>query len=106
MTTSGSDNEWEALAPLLPRDRCQGNVMSNRDFLDALLQVMGRRGRWNARDRPARRSEAVRRRFSRWAQAGVFEGLETVLPDLDLAPQTKRLLACAAHRARQLKQTH
>jgi transposase len=100
-----TDSEWQALAPLLPRERCQGNVMSNRDFLDALLQVMARRGRWNARDCPARISEAVRRRFSRWAQAGAFESLEKMLCDLDVAPQTKRLLAGAARRARQLRQT-
>jgi transposase len=94
--------EWQTLAPLLPPDRSQLNVMGNRNFLNAVLETMARCGRWVARDWSPRKSEGVRRRFSRWAKLGVFQRLAEMLPELALVPETKRLLALAAHRARRL----
>jgi transposase len=97
-----TDCEWQALAPLLPPERAQLNAMSNRDFLDAVLQAMARSGRWTARGWSARKSESVRRRFSRWARCGIFQHLAEMLAQLALAGETKRLLALAAQRARRL----
>jgi hypothetical protein len=97
-----TDLEWQTLLPLLPAERSQLSVMGNRDFLDAVLQAMARCGRWAARDWSARKSESVRRRFSRWAKLGIFERLAERLPELALSPETRRWLVLAAHCARRL----
>ena len=77
--------------------------MGNREFLDAVLEAMHRGGRWSARDIAATRSEAVRRRFARWAHLGVFEGLAAALKGLPLSAEHRLLLALACHRAQTLK---
>lgn len=98
-----SDEEWEALAPLLPAEAPQARSMPARDFLDCVLDAMRRGGRWTSRQTPAADIEAVRRRFGRWAHLGVFQGLAEVLPSLALSAESKRLLALACQRAAQLK---
>ena len=98
-----SDEEWHAIAPFLPSEAPQANSMSNRDFLNAVLAAMRRGGNWVSRHTPATDIEAVRRRFGRWAHLGVFQALAEALPNLDLSPECKRLLALAGQRAAHLK---
>ena len=97
-----SDEAWLGLAPLLPAEAPQSKAMSNRAFLEAVLEAMQRNG-WVSRKTPAAGIEAVRRRFGRWAHAEVFQGLAAALPGLDLSQETARLLELAGKRARQLK---
>jgi transposase len=98
-----SDQDWDSLAPLLPSEAPQAKAMSNRDFIDAVLDAMSRRGSWTSRHTPAAEVEAVRRRFGRWAHRGVFQFLAIRLPNLVLSPDTKALLALAGERAARLK---
>ena len=97
-----SDEAWLALAPLLPVEVPQSKAMSNRAFLEAVLEATQRNG-WVSRKTPAAGIEAVRRRFGRWAHAGVFQAIAAALPGLDLSVETARLLELAGKRARQLK---
>jgi transposase len=97
-----SDADWRAIAPLLPPEAPQAHAMTNRDFLDAVLNAM-RRGAWVSRQTPAPEIEGVRRRFGRWAHLGVFAALAEALPGLELSQECKRLLALAGERAAQLK---
>ena len=47
---------------------------------------------------PTAEIEAVRRRFGRWAHAGVFGALADALRDFALSPECRRLLSLAAER--------
>jgi len=96
------DEDWRVLEPLLPAEAPQVQTMSNREFLSAVLEAMRRNG-WSSRSTPATAIEAVRRRFGRWAHQGVFEAIGAALTSLDLAPETKRLLALACRRAGRIK---
>jgi transposase len=57
----------------------RGPRADNRRFLDALLWMARSGGRW--RDLPARfgRYEAVKRRYYRWIEMGVLDGMLAVL---------------------------
>ena len=70
--------------------------MSNRDFLNAVLIAMRRGGAWVSCQAPTAEIEAVRRRFGRWAHAGVFGALADALRDFALSPECRRLLSLAA----------
>lgn len=102
--TSGShsltDQEWGELAPLLPAEASQANVMSVRAFLDLVLSAM-RRGSWSIRGHYTsdRQADAVRRRFARWANRGVWETLSKKVDSLDLPLQRKRELLVICRRA-------
>jgi transposase len=98
-----SDEEWRALAPLLPAEAPQVKAMPNRDFLEAVLDAMRRGGAWVSRETPAVEIEAVRRGFGRWAHQGVFQNIAAALPYFALSPDTARLLELAGGRARGLK---
>jgi hypothetical protein len=97
-----TEAEWHSLTPLLPAEAPQAKTMSNRQFLEAVLNAMRRTG-WVSRTTPAADIEPVRRRFGRWAHGEVFQGIAAALPGLDLSPETARLLELAGKRARQLK---
>ena len=97
------DAAWQLLMPLLPAEAPQASAMTNREFLDAVLAAMQRGGAWTSRATPTAEIEPVRRRFGRWAHAGVFEVLAEGLPDLALAADHKRLLALAGRRAASLR---
>jgi transposase len=98
-----SDAEWQSLAPLLPDEAPQASTMSNRAFLEAVLAAMQRGGAWTSRAIPTAGIEPVRRRFGRWAHAGVFSTLSDAMPNLDWAQDHKRLLALACARAASLR---
>jgi Putative transposase of IS4/5 family (DUF4096) len=98
-----SDEAWRAVAPLLPAEAPQARAMGNRQFLDEVLRAMQRRGVWTTRQRTAAETEAVRRRFGRWAHLGVFQDLAEKLEPVDLPSELKDALALAAKRADSLR---
>jgi hypothetical protein len=98
-----SDAEWHVIAPFLPAEPPQARAMSNRNFLDEVVRAMQRCGTWTTRQKSAQESDAVRRRFGRWAHLGVFQVLEEQLPSLDLPGKLKSALTLAAQRAESLR---
>lgn len=98
-----SDAEWDSLAPLLPPEMRQASSMTNREFLEAVLEAMRYGGRWTSRHTPAKTSESVRRRFGRWAHLGVFQALAAKMEGLALSSEHRRLLTLAGRRAAHLK---
>lgn len=81
------DDQWERLKGLMPggtRGR-RGPRTNNRLFIDALLFMARFGGRW--RDLPAEygRYQSVKRRYYRWIEVGVLDGIMSVLgQDADL----------------------
>ncbi len=67
-----TDAEWAILAPLLPCEPPQADAMSQRELLDKVIWVIARGRRWTELDAA---HEAVRRKFGRWAHAGVWQQL-------------------------------
>jgi transposase len=58
-----ADAEWAMLAPLLPPEPPQADTLDNRAVLDQVIWVI------------EGTHEAVRRKFGRWAHAGVWQRL-------------------------------
>lgn len=100
IATPLSDDEWALIAPHLPAEPPQANAMANRAFLDAVLVAVAR-GAWTDHRNRGASSDAVRRRFGRWAQQGVWQRLATA--DLALAPARKAEFANLARRAAMLR---
>ena len=76
-----SDVQWERIAPLLAgkaSDPGRSGV-NNRLFVNGVLWVLRSGARWS--DLPERygKYKTVRKRFTRWAAAGVWEGIFTSL---------------------------
>ncbi|MBS0252696.1 MAG: transposase [Proteobacteria bacterium] len=91
-----SDCEWDLIGPYLPSEPAQSTAMRNRAFIDAVLIALTR-GSWtDHRDRGAH-SDAVRRRFGRWAHQGVWQRLAAA--DLGIGPARKAAFATLARRA-------
>ena len=67
-----TDAEWAILAPLLPAEPPQAEALDNRAVLDKVIWVIAKGRRWTAL---ATAHEAVRRKFGRWAHAGVWQQL-------------------------------
>jgi transposase len=81
------DDQWERLQPFIPGGRKgkRGPRSDGRRFLDALLWLARSGARW--RDLPERFGDyqAVKRRYYRWIEAGVFDRMfETIAVDPDL----------------------
>src|SRR5262245_50712035 len=81
-----SDADWERIRPVLPGQPGQhgGIAEDNRRFINAVLYVARTGIPW--RDLPERYGNwnSQWRRFDRWAKAGRFAALATVLRDPDL----------------------
>ncbi|MBY0558810.1 transposase [Hyphomicrobium sp.] len=91
-----SDPEWDLIAPHLSAEPSQAHAMCNRAFLDAVLVAMAR-GAWTDPRHRGPSSDAVRRRFGRWAAQGVWQRLAAA--NLALAPARKAALLALAQRA-------
>lgn len=76
-----TDAQWERIADLLPgKERDPGRTAAdNRLFLNGVLWVLRSGAHWH--DLPERygKWKSVHTRFSRWAKAGVWERVFTVL---------------------------
>jgi transposase len=98
------DAEWQHIAPLLPNEAPQAATMGNRAFLNAVLKAMQRGGRWTEYPKTGVSSDAVRRRFGRWAHHGVWQRLAATVLDLDLSAERKDAFGTIARRAQTLAQ--
>lgn len=96
------DTEWEIIALHLPAEPRQINTMGNREFVNAVLAAMHRGGRWTAYLKPGAQSDAVRRRFGRWAHQGIWQDFKMNLPELSLTDGRKKEFEAIARRAEQL----
>lgn len=81
------DDQWERLKPFVlgGRKGKRGPRSDGRRFLDALLWLARSGARW--RDLPDRFGDfqAVKRRYYRWIEAGVFDQMfEVIAADPDL----------------------
>ena len=83
-----SDEQWERIKDMLPGkkgDRGRTGT-NNRNFVNAVLWVLRSGARWS--DMPERygKWKTVHKRFTRWANAGVWEKIfESLLKDRDNA---------------------
>ncbi len=75
------DEQWERVAPLLPgKAGDPGRTGSdNRLFLEAVLWMVRTGAPWRDLPEAFGSWNSVFRRFRRWAQAGIFEGLFQLL---------------------------
>jgi transposase len=75
------DDPWERLKEFVPGGRRgkRGPRANNRRFLNALLRMARLGGRW--RDLPKRfgKHESVNRRYYRWIEMGVLDGILAAL---------------------------
>lgn len=82
-----SDDNWERIADLLPGKESDRGVTAkdNRCFINAVLWIARTGAPW--RDLPERYGKwnSVFRRYSRWAENGVWERVFVQLQDPDLA---------------------
>lgn len=71
------DAEWAAIlaSGALPSEPSQAEAMDNRTFVEAVLSVVGRKYPWTLLDAHGLSSEAVRKKFARYAKKGVWQTL-------------------------------
>ncbi len=93
-----TDSEWELIAQHLPAEVRQANTMCNRDFVDAVLAAMIR-GRWTDHRNRGSQSDAVRRRFGRWASQGIWRQLVLVVSALPISATRKAAFATIGRRS-------
>ncbi len=76
-----SDRQWDRIAPMLPgKLSVPGRTaLDNRLFVNAVLWVLRSGARWS--DLPERygKYKSVHKRFTRWADAGVWERIFAAL---------------------------
>ena len=93
-----TDSEWQLIAQHLPAEARQANTMCNRDFVDAVLAAMIR-GRWTDHRNRGLQSDAVRRRFGRWASQGIWQQLVVVISALPISATRKAAFATIGRRS-------
>jgi transposase len=96
-----TDAEWALIAPLLPDEAAQAHAEGNRAFVDAVLWMFANKKHWTQLG--AKRGEAVRRRYARWAHAGVWQTVTEHTAGRGLDKQRAALFAAIARRAEQLR---
>lgn len=97
------NDEWMLLEAFLPDEPSQSNTMDNRTFVNAVLEAMHRGGRWT--DYPKKRpcSDAVRRRFGRWAHLGIWQRVADNTTEIELTIERKIEFKAIADRAERLR---
>lgn len=97
------EDEWAVLAPLLPREASQTKTMDNRTFVNAVLKATHQGGRWTEYPKQSLHSDAVRRRFGRWAHLGIWQRAYDAASDSELSSERKSALKLVAQRAERLR---
>ncbi len=103
-TSSGqplSDIEWREISDRLPAEPSQVGTMGNRAFVDAVLLAIAR-GSWTDHRNRGQQSDAVRRKFGRWAHQGVWQSLTLSAQEIPMSGERKAEFAKAASRAASL----
>ena len=96
------DDEWGILKRFLPREPSQANAMDNRTFVNAVLKATHQGGRWTEYPKKGAHSDAVRRRFGRWAHLETWQRVSDAVNDSELHPVRKAALKLVAQRAQRL----
>lgn len=98
-----SEADWEALgaARVLPPPPSQADAMSDRAFIAAVVAVLRAGAAWTALPHHVS-PEAVRRKFARWAHAGVWQRLAA--SHAPVSADLRRRLEAASMRAQRLSQ--
>jgi transposase len=91
-----SDSEWALLAPLLPPEPPQAETLENRQVLNNVIWVVAKAKGWTDLGEP---HEAIRRRFGRWAHAGVWQRLFEGVAHSELSSERLRQLQRISERA-------
>ena len=75
------DDQWQRLEVFVPGGRKgkRGPRTDNRRFLNALLWMARSGGRWRDLPRQLGKHEAVKRRYYRWIEMGVLDGILAAL---------------------------
>lgn len=95
-----TDEEWGVLAAFLPPEPPQSKTLGNRDVLNGVLWVIVRGKQWtNLGTAP----EAIRRRFGRWAHAGIWLALYEGAARAQVSPDRQVQLRKVADRAERLR---
>lgn len=70
-----SDRQWEALRPLLPGKAGDPGrtAVDNRNFVDAVLWVLGSGAHWNQLPEHFGPYKSVHKRYKRWKDRGVWD---------------------------------
>ena len=95
-----TDEEWALIEPFLPNEPAQALAITNRAFVDTVLWVFARAKHWT--QIPDDRGEATRKRFTRWAHAGVWQRLAADIKGRGLGPVREGQLQGLAARAHRL----
>lgn len=95
-----SDEEWAAIlnSEILPAEPPQHGAMGHREFVEAILTVVGRGARWTDLDPIGLSSEAVRKKFSRYQKKGIWVALSRRAQEIDLPAGLRAALRTAAAR--------
>lgn len=99
------DREWDLIAPCLPLGSYRGNAMDPRAFLNHVLAALAR-GRWTDIRNRGPQSDAVRRRFGRWAHQGVWHRLAVFAGGLEISKPRQLSFEAIARRADMLHRKH
>ena len=97
------DTEWQVLEALLPLNASQANTMDNRTFVNEVLLAQHRGGRWTKNRKGGPQSDAVRRRFGRWAHLGIWQRVSGQASEGPLGSERKAALKLVADRAERLR---
>lgn len=100
IATALTDDEWSILTEtgLLPPEPTQAHALGNRTLVDAVLRTAGRNKPWTSLPTDGVASaEAVRKRFARLAQKGVWQAL--AVADVPLSHKRSTELKMAARHA-------
>jgi len=95
-----NDAEWNAIlaSGVLPSEPPQADAMDNRTFVEAVLSVVGRKYPWTILDIHGLSSEAVRKKFTRYAKKGVWQTLAARVGPQALTAARSAELQVAARR--------
>ena len=97
-----SDEEWGILVEHLPAEPAQADALGNRAFVDAVLWTVIKGKSWTHLGQISH--EAVRRKFGRWANDGIWQHLyEAVVVQSELCPERLAQLQRIAERAERLR---
>jgi len=97
------DDEWRLLATFFPDEPSQSNTMDNRTFVNAVLAAIHRGGRWTDHPKKGSYSDAVRRRFGRWAHLGIWQRVAEKTTEIELTIERRIEFKATADRAERLR---
>lgn len=95
------DTEWASIerADVLPSEPPQAEAMGNREVLEAVITAVARNRAWTILDELGVSSEAVRKKFARFARRGIWQALADKAETIDLPSERRADLKAIGRRA-------